>query len=186
MARSQLLTAIDLHLLHRDPVSVHTLAGVAAEIIETLCRAEGLGAFLDHTHASFPTKSLKDIWAIRNLYRNAFKHAERDDADVIAQFDEEVNDFLIYVAVDDYLRLRRRSPIVMQVFQVWFIAVHEERLAGDIDPGPFRLAFPGIQTMDRRQQKRVALQVLAEQEHDAGLLRHPHTEPMSLTEAQST
>jgi hypothetical protein len=38
VARSQLLTAIDLFFNDRDPISVHVLAGNAREILESLCR----------------------------------------------------------------------------------------------------------------------------------------------------
>ncbi len=38
IARSQLLTAIDLFFNDRDPISVHALAGNAQEMLESLCR----------------------------------------------------------------------------------------------------------------------------------------------------
>lgn len=179
-ARSQLLTAIDLFHGEGDPISVHTLAGAAAEMLESLCRASGVAPFTDHVHASFPDKSLKDIWRIRNLYRNAFKHADGDDTDVMTQFDEQANDFLIYVAVEDYLRLRRKSPVSMQVFQVWFIAVHEDRLQPDINPTPFRTAFPGIGAHSRGTQKEALRRMIALKSEDTDLLAQPNTEALVL------
>jgi hypothetical protein len=38
VARSQLLTAIDLFFNDRDPISVHALGGNAREMLESLCR----------------------------------------------------------------------------------------------------------------------------------------------------
>jgi hypothetical protein len=42
VARSQLLTAIDLFFEDRDPVSVQALAGNARELLERLCRLRGI------------------------------------------------------------------------------------------------------------------------------------------------
>src|SRR5450759_3861960 len=92
IARSQLLTAIDILFSHGDPISVHTLAGAAREILEGLCRLEGIEPMTDFILKDHPEKSRKDIWNAMNLYRNCFKHLGRtaeeraDDQFTLQQF----------------------------------------------------------------------------------------------------
>lgn len=178
IARSQLLTAIELHFCDGDPISVHSLAGAAREILETLCRAKGVKPFSEHIRDTFPHITMNEIWSILNLYRNAFKHADRDDADVIKQFNEISNDFLIYVAVEDYLRLMPASPVPMQVFQAWFCAVHEDRLNDQVDKEVFRKIFPKIRSLPRPNQKRLGRETIVGASQNTDLLSDPKTEPL--------
>jgi hypothetical protein len=176
IARSQLLTAIDLHFNNLDPISVHSLAGSSREIIEALCRKNSIEPFTPHIKRTFPEKTEKEIWKIMNLYRNAFKHADADDGEIIEQFSEEKNDYIIYVAVEDYINLRKASPVQMQVFQVWFCAVHEDRLADDVDKQRFRTAFPGILKLPRNEQKLAGKEMIASALLNEVLLADPGTE----------
>lgn len=182
IARCQLLTAIDLHFEDKDAVSIHTLAGAASEIIESLCRSIAIKPMTEDIRCMFPEKTCQEIWKIRNLYRNAFKHADRSDADVIAQFKEVTNDYMIYVGVADYLRLRKASPVPMQVFHTWFSAVHEDRLSSAVNKQPYRDKFPGIRSMSRVDQKRMGKEAIASYLADPQLLRDPRTEAMILPE----
>jgi hypothetical protein len=74
IARSQLLTAIDLFFADKDPISVHTLAGAAREILEELCRLDEIEPMTEFILKDHPNKFRKDIWSAMNLYRNCFKH----------------------------------------------------------------------------------------------------------------
>jgi hypothetical protein len=135
-----------------------------------------------------PGRPKKDIYAALNLYRNCFKHlgdteAERkDDELTLDQFDDTKNEYLLYICVEDYLRLRKRSPVAMQIFQAWFCALHVEKLKQPELGEVFLRAFPGICEMSRDQQKRGALAVLERYMNDAMLLSHPETEPAVLTD----
>jgi len=187
VARFQLLTAIDLFFEDRDPVSVQGLAGNARELLESLCRLESIEPMTellvrDHQQPK------KNIYKALHLYRNCFKHlgktqAERDDDQItLNQFDDTKNEWLLYICVEDYLRLRQhKSPITMQVFQLWFVALHEELLEDPTDFVPrVREIFPGIKAMPRSQQKRMALAALKQAAADPVLLADPRTEPTVL------
>ena len=178
VARSQLMTAIERHLDSRDPISVHTLAGAAREIIEVLCRKIGVEPFTSHIQKTFPHKTSKEIYSILNLYRNAFKHADNDDVEIIQQFSEEKNDYLIFVAIEDSMRLKGSSPVVFQAVQTWFHAIHEDRLADEVDRGPFRRLFPGINQMSRSDQKKFCKAKISEALLDYALLADPRTEAL--------
>ena len=63
VARSQLLTAIDLFFNDRDPISVHALAGNAREILESLCRLAAVEPITELFLRDYPLKPKKDIYA---------------------------------------------------------------------------------------------------------------------------
>jgi hypothetical protein len=63
VARSQLLTAIDLFFNDRDPISVHALAGNAREILESLCRLAAVEPITELFLRDYPHKPKKDIYA---------------------------------------------------------------------------------------------------------------------------
>jgi hypothetical protein len=188
VARSQLLTAIDLFFEDRDPISVQALAANARELLERLCRLDGIEPMTELLVRD-NQRPKKDIYRMMNLYRNCFKHlgdtqVERDDdQQTLNQFDDTKNEYLLYICVEDYLRLRHnRSPVAMQVFQLWFIALHRELLE---NPPEFALVmrerFPGILEMRRNLQKRTGLVTLKKFAGDPVLLADPRTEPAILS-----
>jgi hypothetical protein len=135
VARSQLLTAIDLFFADRDPVSVQALAGNARELLEDLCRQGGVRPMTELLMQDHPGKPRKDIYKALNLYRNCFKHlggtegARQDDQITLDQFDDSKNEPLLYICVEDYVRLQKAMPMPMQVLQAWFCALHVDLLA---------------------------------------------------------
>jgi len=186
IARAQLLTAIDLFFADADPVSVHTLAGAAREILEKLCRIEHIEPMTDFILRDHPGKSQNDIWNAMNLYRNCFKHvgktAEEREVDqaTLSQFEETDNDFLLYVCVEDYVRLRRAMPVDFQVFQAWFSEVHMALLSDPSRAESFRRLFPGMAQQSRAEQKRRGVETIATWMNNKELLADPQTEARDL------
>ena len=186
IARSQLLTAVDLFFADGDPVSVHTLAGAAREMLESLCRLEGIEPMTDFILRDHPNKSRKDIWNAMNLYRNCFKHVgqtseERaNDQAALSQFKETDNEFLLYVCVEDYVRLRGAMPVDFQVFQAWFATLHIALLVDDSKSEVFRRAFPELAQQSRVEQKRRGREMVATAMNNKELLADPGTEPRNL------
>jgi hypothetical protein len=184
VARSQLLTAIELFFADKDPVAVQALAGNAREILENLCRFAGIEPMTEFLLLDHPGKPKKDIYAALNLYRNCFKHLgdteeeRQDDQETLDQFDDTKNEYLLYVCVEDYLRLRKATPTPMQVFHAWFCAAHAELLHPSFQPEQFLNRFPGIREMSRPQQKRGVAACIAHYSDDPELLSHPDTEPL--------
>ena len=108
VARSQLLTAIDLFFNDRDPISVHALAGNAREILESLCKLTAVEPITELLSRDHPDKPKKDFYAAINLYRNCFKHVGKTweerkcEQAVLNQFNDSKNEYLLYVRVEDY------------------------------------------------------------------------------------
>jgi hypothetical protein len=184
VARSQLLTAIELFVADKDPVSVQALAGNARELLENLCRQLGIQPMTELLLQDHPGKPRKDIYAALNLYRNCFKHlgetaeSRKENQLTLNQFDDTKNEYLLYICVEDYFRLRGAMPIPMQIFHSWFCACHVDLLAFQSRAQTFLDRFPSIQEMTRAQQKRGLAACIEGFLDDPELLAHPDTEPL--------
>ena len=184
VARSQLLTAIELFFNDRDPVSVHVLASNAREILESLCKLAAVDPITELILRDRPNRSKKDIYPALNLYRNCFNHvsetweARKSEQATLNQFDDSENEYLLYICVEDYVRLRGSSPFPMQVLRAWFCALHSDLLGSAYSPQKFCNPFSGILQMDRYRQKRVALEAIQRSSDDPDVLANPQTEPM--------
>lgn len=123
VARRQLGTALHLYIENLDPVSVHTLAGAAREVIERLAARAGVTTFKDHATAANLGITDKEFWKVVNLHRNAMKHADEAretlDKKLLAQFTDQHNMHLMYIYWTDYCALTGHLPIEAQHFLVW-------------------------------------------------------------------
>jgi hypothetical protein len=182
VARSQLLTAIDIFFNDRDPISVHVLASNAREILESLCRLAAVEPITELLLRDHPNKPKKDIYTTLNFYRNCFSRVgktweeRKAEQAILNQFDDNTNDYLLYVCVEDYVRLRGSSPFPMQALYAWFCALHSDLLGPVYPRQKFRDLFPGISQMNRYQQKRVALGIIKRSSDDPEVLANPQTE----------
>ena len=129
-----------------------------------------------------PEIDLGEIRKTRNMYWNAIKHffkrdgVQRDDLALMSQFSDEANDVSLFVGWDDYSKYTKKLPIEVQVFQVWWYATNEERLADDVDIERIRSAFPDIMQLDRREQKRRLRRATEKWRANEEALSHPSTE----------
>ena len=179
VARSQLVTAIRLFFDDRDMVSVYTLAANAWEIIDVLCKKQEVESLSKQTQENLSKhQSLKHDF-INKPYRNFFKHADSDPEGTVEGFSDDKNDHLLILAVDDLMRLHQKSPFECQVFQLWYLAVYDEKIAGEelerIMP-TIRSAFPDIDKLSRTEQKQMGREVMHECSQDEQLLADPRTD----------
>lgn len=179
VARRQLATGIRLQFGAGDPVSIFTLAANGWEIIDTLCRLEDVSSFSNDMREHIPeSKDLKRDY-VNSPFRNFFKHADHDP-EVVATGVREIDcDHMLYLGTEDYIRLRRRSPIEFQVFQLWYLAIYP----GKVKPAGLAKvletvdeAFPGIRALTRKQQLEMGLSFLNEARSDGTLVSDPRTE----------
>lgn len=183
VARRQLVTAIRLFFDGRDEVSVYTLAANAWEVIDVLCDIKNVDSLSGQTQEGLPAgKSLKHDY-INSPFRNFFKHADRDPQGVLSGFSDRKNDGVLMLAVEDFLRLEGFSPIEFQIFQLWYLAVYEEK----IDPKELerimvvvRESLPGIADASRQEQKRMGRELLLEASQDEKLLNDVRTDTSEL------
>ena len=192
VARHQLGTATALFIENGDPISVQCLACGASELLEGLGKVDGKEIFTDHLIKQKPTlgeQNRRELRRLRGLYWNAFKHVFqsnqidlRDDEDVLQQFSDVVNDHALFLAWGDYGPVAGNLPVAAQVFQVWYFALHEEKMAPDIDLDPYRKHFPDLRNKDRRMQKSMLQKKIAWawRQSDITNSEHTDTRPLAL------
>ena len=182
VARAQLLTALDLFVRDKDPISIQCLACGGGEIIEAIAEAQGEEPFAMHILQTQPDIDRKAIRNLKKQYWNAFKHFSdqkglaREDEDLLSHFDDTKNDAALFVGWWDYMTVQKRLPAVAQVFQVWWYALNEEKLSPDADLGVMRTAFPDVRHRPRVEQKRQLRRAIEKYRTDCGLLADPATE----------
>jgi|ERR1035438_9095364 hypothetical protein len=104
-ARSQLNEAITLFFEERDPVSIHTLAGAALQILNDHIQDEGIvwdNSLLFHYNSIYIKDEYRREWYSKvNEARNFFKHADKDirDGKTSIDFNPTMNDFHIMEAI---------------------------------------------------------------------------------------
>ena len=183
-ARSQLLTAIELFFADKDLVSVQALAGNARELLEELCRQAGVQPMTELLLRDHPGKFKEDFYDAMKVYRSCFKHLgetenkRREDQAALDQFDDSLNEYLLYVCVEDYVRLRKAMPIPMYVFHGWFCALHSDLLGPDHPAEKFIDFFEDIHQMSRPEQKRAAAAAIFRLSRNSDFLAGPATEPL--------
>jgi hypothetical protein len=161
IARRQLGTAMELFLADDDPVSVHCLACGGAEIADYLAKLAGQKTFSQHALEVHPDMKVSELVKLRNQYWNAMKHATtrdgkiREDGELLANFDDEQNDHVLFLGWYDYASAVGVLPIEAQAFQAWYFANFPEKLAEEYPAAKFTELFPGVLDMDRSAKKRL-------------------------------
>lgn len=160
VAFRQVAVAIQLFFEDRDPVSVYTLAGNAWEIFDSLCRHQDLDGWSMHVDKQLSTGiSLRQVV---NVYRNFFKHADRDPGDTI-KFSDEWNEHLLFFAASDSFLLDETRLVECAIFHTWYFAVDEERIPSGIREeiiSTVRAELPKIRGVSRSEQKAMGKELL--------------------------
>jgi hypothetical protein len=119
-SRRQLETAIVLFFKGGDPVSIHTLATAAAEVIRDLNTACG-GKPMAFDLPSNLVKPAYRSSLLRKLReaQNFFKHADQDP-EAILEFNTELSVFILFDAIEKYCELSGETPPIIKVFSLWF------------------------------------------------------------------
>lgn len=186
IARRQLGTALALFLADEDPVSVHCLACGGGEIADFLAREVGETSFSQHALAVHPDMKASELTRLRNQYWNAMKHAltqngkVRSDDDLLAQFDDEHNDHVLFIGWYDYASAVGCLPIEAQAFQVWYFANFPEKLADEFPVADFERMFPNIRNMPRSEKKRLLKRRISWAKKQTNIMRDSRTEQRKL------
>ncbi len=124
VAKQQLETAIELYFHEKDPISIHTLAGAARQIIFDINKKQnGLPMTTDlHFKNKEDEKTYLKALKESMLF---FKHA-KEDTEEIHLFNSGRNDFFLYDACEKYRTLAKEKNPYMEIFEVWFKFKYQE------------------------------------------------------------
>lgn len=116
-ARRQLDTAIALFSQSGDPVSIHTLACAAYDVIDNVNQSRGrTETFVKRRYTKQPGKL--SVAAI-NAVQNFFKHANRDP-DGELEFFPEMTEPIMADACRTYMDMTGQSVAIFDCFLWWF------------------------------------------------------------------
>lgn len=149
-ARRQLLAAIHLHWYFQEPIAVYSLASNAAEVCDTLLKKSN-SLRLRQEIAAVHGCTEREIAALFNRPRNFIKHADRDADDISPEIDDDDCDAIIQTACIDYMMAAGRSPYIFGLFVTWYSAVYPTKTGAFFREAADQI-FPGLATMDRREQ----------------------------------
>lgn len=169
VARRQLVTAIRLLFDAEDSISIFSLAANAWEVIDVLCNEADVLSLSNQTRQHIPSgKDLKYDY-INSPYRNFFKHADRDPKAVLPYFKESDVDSLIFLAIEDYLRLLKKSPVEFQVFQLWYMSIYTDKVSAEALSEILEViesVFPSVGSLPRADRLAMGKQALAHAKTD--------------------
>jgi len=180
VARRQLGMATYIFIHDLDPVSVHTLACAAREILERLCALSSTASIMNDL-AENAERSISNIRSLANQYCRAFKHndPDRNDEELLTRFSDQQNDFLLFIAWSDYRQLTGRMPVEAQALYSWVEAMYPNKMAIErsFDHIP---SLCGLAELGRSEQK-TRLRATVELARASSELRtHPETETAKL------
>ena len=118
-ARRQLELAVRLYFNDSDPVSTHTLAGAANELLRDLAKHSGQSPLLkDQALEIVRPEHRKAVAAKLQEAQNFFKHADRDP-DGVLSFDPGQTELMLLDSCWAYRRLVGERLPVLQTFELW-------------------------------------------------------------------
>lgn len=127
-ARAQIETAIHLYFAEADPVSIHTLAAAAHDILDAVAKRTGVfrsskRKYLESLKPEFRDEAGKRL----NAARNFFKHAGTMQVDSI-RLHPFLSEVLLYDAGELYQAITHTLPGLMLAFRTWFGMQHPRYL----------------------------------------------------------
>ncbi len=126
-ARRQLRTAITLWFNDGDPISVHTLAFAAYEIMHAISeKRDPTRHDLLFDSALIKDEHLRQWNAIIRKHANFFKHADRD-GDSVIEFDPTISEFFILYAIVGR-ELCGESPSDEELAFMWWLQIYSPHL----------------------------------------------------------
>jgi len=115
-AERQLREAIRLVFQDRDPISVHTLACAAHQILYDISKSRGLSSNIKDV---VPNRKRREWFNILNTSYNFFRHANKDQ-EMEIDFNPTISHFFILDATFLYQNLQDKLFYEGALFRIWF------------------------------------------------------------------
>jgi hypothetical protein len=126
VAERQLLQVIKMFFRGDDPVSIHTLAEAAGQILSDIGEEFGARSLLKDNDL-IRTDKIKEWRNHLNKSKNFFKHADRDKNET-HEFKPFFNDFSLLDSSNMYSIIKKTWVPESLVFQIWFSTKYPDLL----------------------------------------------------------
>ena len=110
--------------IQADPVSIHTLAAAAHQVLRDIGRHDNIKSFLKDS-GLIRKEYEKEYLTIISEAENFFKHADKDPHKLL-KFNPQQTESLLFDAVEMYMQITKEMPEDMSIYRVWFLANHPE------------------------------------------------------------
>ncbi len=123
VAEEQLITAIQLYFEGSNPVSVHTLARAAHEILDSICAFRKLERGVVQQGLKWIKPEFKKTFLAKTSEaKNFFKHADKDpDPEGAIEWNPELSTHYIFDATSLYRRITNNPiPCEIMSFILWY------------------------------------------------------------------
>lgn len=142
VAERQLLQAIRMFFREEDPVSIHTLAEAAAQILNDI--SPDFKAIQLFRNADYIREESKKEWFYHlSKSKNFFKHADRDK-DAIHEFNDINNHFSLFDALNKHVQIKRKWMPETVAFWGWFCMEYPDLIKEDAEMPGQKLDFKKI------------------------------------------
>ena len=131
-ARRQLTVAIELYFRGFDPISIHTLAAAARNVLDNLCAHREIQVQIRLESMLQEIIKPEHHRMVRRKFRepeNFFKHADRDPEETI-RFNPDSTEFMLLEAVEAYCSLTKEQPPLLMAYRGWWM-LHNQDLLTD-------------------------------------------------------
>lgn len=123
-AKRQVQTAVRLYFNDEDPISVHTLACAAHEIISTLNEKHGNSTMI--LSDKLINKEYKEEFRkIMSEAKNFFKHADKDPEGAL-DFNPEQNEIFLLDCCENYQILTGEKVPYFLIYQYWYYSKYPD------------------------------------------------------------
>lgn len=120
-ASRQLHTAVKMFLQNSEPVSIHTLACASQEILESLCKTQGIKSLKTQILEFVREERKKDFIKMLDKAKNSFKHAGIDPNET-TKFNSEETELILWDAIRLYHNLTKEKVSLFVAFELWMYA----------------------------------------------------------------
>ena len=124
-SKRQLETAIQLYFKHIDPISIHTLACAAYEILSDVNKARN-GSPMLMDGCLIKDEYKKKYRKMIREPQNFLKHADKDP-DRTLDFNPDVSTFFIYEGISKYQEITGEVSSLFRIFRGWYCAQNVEQ-----------------------------------------------------------
>lgn len=123
----QTSTAIRLLFNGDDFIAVNTLGSAAFRVLYDLSKKKGHQFHLRFDDLIVPGKE-RVFWDFFNRISEFSKHADRKPDEVLKDYDEKLNDFMLFFCCLGWLDSGKPLPRTMHIYWSWFVTGHPEIL----------------------------------------------------------
>ena len=158
VAERQLLQAIRMFFREEEPVSIHTLAEAATQILNDI--SSDFNAIQLFRNAAYIREESKKEWFYHlNKSKNFFKHADKDK-DAIHEFNDESNHFSLFDALNLHLQIKRRWMPETVAFWAWFCMEYPDLIKEDAEMQGQQIDFKKISLIISHNRKSLISEII--------------------------